>query len=352
MDRKPRPEKLETRPTALREAMVRRLTRQVSSSGRIAFKCVPSMVDTYLDICVATFLGIRRVLSADDTSALRAALSKRLGEGFTTSPHSWVLVDYETELPPSDALRYVVRTKVVTMQEEYKDWIEATPPPLFGAHPDAKVVDVASSLGEPGSVPVLDAGAGDGRNALPLARRGHAVTALEMAPVLVEQLRKDVEAEQLAIRVLEGDVTDPATPLLLGSCKLVVLAGVVSHFRNESQARAMFQRASEVLMPGGMLLLNAFLCHESYTPDRLAREMAQAYGSAIFTRKEIATARDGLPFELLTDESTLEYEKERRPPERWPPTPWFVNWAQGRDIFRLDAGIPPVELRWLTFRRQ
>ena len=60
---------------------------------------------------------------------------------------------------------------------------------------------------------------------------------------------------------------------------------------------------------------------------------------------------EGLPFERVTDESVLEYEKEHLPAEAWPPTGWFVPWVAGQDLFDIPENRSPVELRWLAYRR-
>jgi hypothetical protein len=59
----------------------------------------------------------------------------------------------------------------------------------------------------------------------------------------------------------------------------------------------------------------------------------------------------GLPFTLISDESTHDYEQEHQPKEGWPPTGWFVEWSKGNDLFDLPSGRSPLDLRWLCYRR-
>ena len=47
----------------------------------------------------------------------------------------------------------------------------------------------------------------------------------------------------------------------------------------------------------------------------------------------------------------LAYEKEHLPREAWPPTRWFEEWTDGRDLFDLPAGEAPMDLRWLAYKR-
>lgn len=52
---------------------------------------------------------------------------------------------------------------------------------------------------------VLDVAAGDGNTALAAARRGAAVTALDISPAQLERGRKRTEAAGLAVQWVEGD---------------------------------------------------------------------------------------------------------------------------------------------------
>jgi protein-L-isoaspartate O-methyltransferase len=54
----------------------------------------------------------------------------------------------------------------------------------------------------------------------------------------------------------------------------------------------------------------------------------------------------------VSNDSVHDYELEHLPTEAWPPTPWFINWALGLDVFETDREHCPVELRWLVFRKK
>jgi len=106
------------------------------------------------------------------------------------------------------------------------------------------------------------------------------------------------------------------------------------------------------LAPGGRLLLNAFVPTDGYKPDDVTRQVAEVAWCTLFTRGELATVTDELSLERISDESAFDYEKEHLPAEAWPPTPWFEDWAHGRNVFALPPGKVPVELRWLDYRRR
>ena len=55
---------------------------------------------------------------------------------------------------------------------------------------------------------------------------------------------------------------------------------------------------------------------------------------------------------VAPNESVHDYERDHLPTEAWPPTNGFVPWSQGRNVFAVDPGKEPMELRWLVFRRR
>lgn len=120
-----------------------------------------------------------------------------------------------------------------------------------------------------------------------------------------------------------------------------------------SQPEEMFAQTDPgVLLQGMLARLNTrILTVDDYEPDQLARQMSQVNWSSFMTKSELAAAMDQLPIEMLSDESQLEYERNHLPAEAWPPTGWFINWASGRDLFGFDNVKPPMELRWLVFKR-
>ncbi|PRC55960.1 SAM-dependent methyltransferase, partial [Mycobacterium sp. ITM-2017-0098] len=83
--------------------------------------------------------------------------------------------------------------------DTYDNWVATRKPPLFGSNPDARVSALAAEITDPGTARVLDIGAGTGRNALAMARRGHPVDAVELTPKFAEILR--AEAYKLLLNV-------------------------------------------------------------------------------------------------------------------------------------------------------
>jgi SAM-dependent methyltransferase len=286
---------------------------------------------------------------------LRALLAKNLEEGFRATANGQLVISYETSVTPHLRKNLACRVAVTGPADtsKYEHWRQASHgQALFGSHPDARVLSLVAELGPAQSVPILDIGAGIGRNALPLARLGHAVEAIEVTPRFAQELRDTAQRENLPVSVIPQDFFDPCAPLSLGLYRAIILSEVVSDFRGTRQLRLLFERAASCLLPGGKLLFNIFLAAPAYRPDALARQMAEVAWSCLFTRDELHTALSGLPLTIVSDVAVVEYEKSHLPPDAWPPTPWFKSWASGQSIFPLGSDRSPMEMRWIAAERQ
>jgi SAM-dependent methyltransferase len=339
-------------PLILRDAIVARLPHRSTGSGQLRWPAIPALIEHYQQTLITLFAGLGRRFDEAESRELRAALARELDAGFAASPYSKLLVEFRTEEPPETGVIYDVKHEVITVSDEYDEWLRTRQPPLFGAHPDAKVISLATALGLPHTVAILDVGAGTGRNTLPLAKAGFRVDAVELAPGLAAVLRDDLRTANVSAEVFEGDALDPNLGIAVGKYQLVVLAEVVaSHFRDAGQLRQLFEQASRWLAPSGVLLFSAFLASDGYEPDALAKQASQVFWSCLFTRRELDDACRGLPFMRVSDESTYAFEHQHLSAEAWPPTGWFVDWSRGRDLFELSSGAAPHELRWVVYRR-
>jgi hypothetical protein len=156
----------------------------------------------------------------------------------------------------------------------------------------------------------------------------------------------------LPLRVFESDVLDEQLRLEPARYRLAFASEVLTDFGSVEDARILFGKLAEALAPGGLLLFNAFLGRNDYEPDRLAREFGYTWFSSLFSRKDLSFLVDELPFELVSDESTHDFEKAHTEPQAWPPTTWFESWSQGSNVFDVPLGKAPIELRWLLYRRK
>ena len=335
-------------PNLLKDALARRLMRRTVAQGSITIPAVPGMLDLYVDVCTRMFLALGRAFTPEERVHAREILANKLSEAFAGSPRSHVTIRYNA--PVGTVLTYEVSAEVATVAAAYEHWISSRTPPLFGTHPDARVMALAEELTEPASSPVLDIGAGTGRNALALARRGHPVDAVEMTPKFAEMLQADAAKENLTLRVIQRDMFE-ASEELRHDYRLILLSEVLSDFRGTDELRQLFELASGALAVGGALVFNVHVAAQGYTPDKAAREFSQQCYAMLYTYHELAQAADGLPLARVADDSVYEYEKANLPEEAWPPTGWYAEWVAGQDVFDLARELCPAEMRWLVYRK-
>jgi SAM-dependent methyltransferase len=296
--------------TQLRASIVRQLYRRSGATGQIQLPAVPGLIDEYVTMCDTIFGAVGRKCTAEELAHLRAVLSDQLAQAYAASPRSMITISYNA--PSSQLLNYHIKPEWWTIEGAYENWIGIRQPPYFGTEPDARVVALAGEAPDPGKFPVLDIGAGTGRNALGLARRGYPVDAVELTPKFADIVRADADRELLDVRVIQRDVFETLDDLRR-DYQLIVVSEVVSDFRTTQQVRGLFELASRCLAPGGRLVFNAFVAHDGYTPDDAARELGQQSYTSMVTRDEMAIAVAGLPLTLLADDSVHDYEKQHLP---------------------------------------
>jgi precorrin-6B methylase 2 len=335
-------------PSVLREAVARRLYRRAVVTAQITVPAVPSMIDEYVTMCANAFAVAGVQYTAEQSAQLKTVLAAELDKAYTASSRSNIVISFHA--PFGIAMNYRLATESVTIGGAYDGWVSTREGPLFGTEPDARVWALASEAADPRTHPVLDIGAGTGRNALALARRGHPVDAVEMSSKFADIIRAEAQRESLAVRVMNGDVFETMDGVRR-DYQLIVLAEVVPDFRTTGELRGIFELAADCLAPGGQLVFNAFLAREGYIPDDAARELGQQCNTMIFTRDELTTAASRLPIDLVSDDSAYEYEKTHLPDGAWPPTVWYDGWASGLDVFDLEREDSPIELRWLVYQK-
>jgi precorrin-6B methylase 2 len=336
-------------PPMLREAMARRLFRRAVMTAQITVPAVPSMIDEYVNMCDNVFAASGVRYTAEQSDQLKSVLAAELLKAYSASSRSNIVISFHA--PFGIGMNYRVTTESVTLGGAYDGWLDTREGPLFGTEPDARVWALAAEMPDAASHPVLDVGAGTGRNALALARRGHPVDAVEMSPKFAKIIALEAERESLPVRVLAGDVFETMDGVRR-DYEMIILAEVVPDFRTTGELRGIFELAADCLAPGGRLVFNTFLARDGYTPDDQARELGQQCNTMIFTRDELRIAASELPFDLVSDDSAYEYEKIHLPDGAWPPTSWFDGWASGLDVFDVEREDSPIELHWLVYGKR
>jgi 2-polyprenyl-3-methyl-5-hydroxy-6-metoxy-1,4-benzoquinol methylase len=337
------------RELALRPATLRVADRMTRLSGTIEFPALPALCDHITQKLADLFSGFSRPFEPARIGQLRDLVARALDQAYQGSSASRIAVNFSAE--EGHYVNFDIDVRHVTVKEKYEALEAKSKAPLFGRVPDAMVMSAAAQLGERAEARVLDVGAGDGRNAVPLARLGHPITAIEPTPAFSEQLRKAANDEQLPVTIVAQDFLSPECVLERGHYRLVVISEVLTHFGRLEGLRTAFSRVADALSPGGVVVANVFVAEHWYKPEPLARQIGEMVWSCFFTEPELDFITTELPFEKITDEPVLDYERERAP-KTWPPTGWFEDWANGRNVFETTTGISaPIELRWLVFRR-
>src|ERR1700753_3749821 len=228
-------------PDTLREGLARRLYRGSVVTGQIALQAVPGMIDEYVKMCDTVFAGVGVRFTAEELARLKTVLEGELAIAYEASPRSRIVISYDS--PVGRILNYYVKAEWSTIEGAYDYWVATRQPPLFGTEPDARVWAPAGEPAGPRTHPVLDVGAGTGRNALALARRGHPVDAVEMTPKFADMIRAEAQREALSVRVIQRDVFATMEDLRR-DYRLVVLSEVGSDFRTTQQLRGVVELAA------------------------------------------------------------------------------------------------------------
>lgn len=332
-----------------RQALSRRVQRRIECNGKIVLPAVPGMQDDYLLRCEKLFAAVGRQLNQAERDRLRQVLANQLTAAFARSHRSTITINYQADI--AKPLSYSVTTQAAELAQTYEGWVKTRQPPYFGLHADAKVLATAEEISVASRCHVLDVGAGTGRNALALARRGHPVDAVELTAGFADMLRDTAHKEGLPVRVICEDVFR-SSDKLRQDYGLVVVSEVVSDFRSLTEWRLLLELAARSLQVGGRLLVNAFVTQDHYFTDSAAREFAQQVYSFFMTPAELQSGIDGLPLTLTSTESAYDFEKSHLPSEAWPPTSWYAEWVGGQDIFDLPREESPVTMLWLVLERR
>lgn len=150
----------------------------------------------------------------------------------------------------------------------------------------------------------LDVASGDGRNALALAKGGHAVTAIDIAGAGLARLRSQARDQGLSIEAIQADLEEYPLPI-----RYFDVAVVACYLQ-----RSLFARVKDCLVPGGVAVVETFLIdqreigHPRNPAFLLERgELAQAFADF-----EILVSEEGL-FDLGGERAYLSRLAARRP---------------------------------------
>lgn len=124
-----------------------------------------------------------------------------------------------------------------------------------------EILDLLTQL--PCGAKVLDLGCGDGRNAIPLARAGFNVTALDISEAGIRKLNTLAEREGLTIRASVADMTTYDFP---EKCDLIISHGCL-HLVERNQWERMIEQFKAHTAPSGFNVITVFTDTVPAPPD-------------------------------------------------------------------------------------
>ncbi|MCX7621130.1 MAG: class I SAM-dependent methyltransferase [Acidimicrobiales bacterium] len=247
----------------------------------------------------------------------------------------------------------------------YDDWY---PPD----ETSAQTVDTLAELADPRQ-PILELGIGTGRLALPLAKRGFDVRGIDASTKMIERLRSKPGGEKIAVTLgdlgsvqvpprpntaaeppppantgpgaapLAPAITEPSSATATERCALVFAAGntIFGLLSADAQA-ACFRRVSDVLIPGGRFVVEAFVPPDdgdSGQEDVAIRSMtAQQLVLSAARRNPTQQTISGHYIELRDGSVTLR--------------PFHLRYASVAELDAMaDAAGLELEHRWSSWRR-
>ncbi|NJR68402.1 MAG: class I SAM-dependent methyltransferase [Synechococcales cyanobacterium CRU_2_2] len=306
-------------PLDLTPSILRNLNARTLYRGDILFPCIPAACGAYVSHLDTLMRNFGQAFVPEELEQLSTLLLTAMSQGYAQSPNAQIVFHYEVKgtAQLQKTIACEISLVLPSLGEQYDTWYRMEDAsPLFGGVADAKVLAVLAEL-----LPiettgmerprVLDIGAGDGRNAIPIAQKNYQVDAVDLTPELTAELKRKVAQIQLEprLKAFAADLLDPAISFQTDCYDLVFLSEVTSHFRSVDELRQMFLKVSACLKPGRYLLFNCFLAKEGFEPDDMAVEMSQIAWSSLFLRSQLEAAQTDLPLRLISDESAIEYER-------------------------------------------
>jgi SAM-dependent methyltransferase len=320
----------------------------LNASGTLVFPAVPGLQGTYVAMSEALFRALGRSVSLEQSRELLEQFADVMKDAFDRSQRSNVVLTYEA--PSGKPLKYSLTAEPIELPEAYEQWHSVLHEELFGEFPDARLLTLLEqeAVEKPG--PILDLGAGLGRNAFALATRGYSVDAVELSPSFVAAMTKEASKRRLPFRVFERNLFSGVEGLER-DYRLVLASGLVGDLRSQEQLRHLFELSSSLLVPGGLLVVNIHFVSEHFEADDADRNWAQQCCSMFYNPFEVALAIQDLPLELIAADDAYQFERTHLPEEHWPVTPAFVEWATGRHLHAVEQKHCPVTLKWLVMRK-
>ncbi len=140
-----------------------------------------------------------------------------------------------------------------TQAEYYGNAVSGVYDLLYPLRDPKAVIDRFSELVAPGSQ-IIEAGAGNGRIALPLARAGFAVTAIDLSDAMLDALER--KAGDVPVRTVKADIT--STEVQFEGDVVAILNSTLFMLATQRLQAQFMQNAAGWLRAGGFLVVEAY----------------------------------------------------------------------------------------------
>ena len=184
------------------------------------------------------------------------------------------------------------------------------------------VVDVFAEHGVPEGASVLDLGCGTGGHAVPLARRGYAVTGVDRSPEMVALAVEKAQRESLGARFEVGDIRTLRLDRTFDA--VISMFAVISYQLTNEDLAATFQTVAAHLEPGGLFVFDVWFGPAvlSERPESRSKTVHTAEGDTVTRRAtpvldvvaqtvrvdyEIVRERDGVVIETARESHTVRF---------------------------------------------
>jgi 2-polyprenyl-3-methyl-5-hydroxy-6-metoxy-1,4-benzoquinol methylase len=159
---------------------------------------------------------------------------------------------------------------------------------------------------------IIDFGAGTGRLAIPLAKMGHSVTAVEPCTEMLDVLRTKVGSEKIECVCLKMQDYSSPPRFDFATCVFTVLI----YLLDDSDLRASMRSVSQALKPGGQLLLDvpsrAVFRGLSFNSESCNRNVqVTPLAGDIFQYVEVSDIKTTQGVETFTDSFKIRYWKSK-----------------------------------------
>ncbi|MDD3013711.1 MAG: class I SAM-dependent methyltransferase [Candidatus Gastranaerophilales bacterium] len=197
-------------------------------------------------------------------------------------------------------------------------------------------------------VDILDVGAGDGRNSIPIANNGYNVVAIEKESNGRKQIERLAKENKLKIGIFDYDIT-ANKPMILKKFNFAFMTLVTQHFTVDRLGKSI-ANISGMLKENGILLFNALVRDKGHEDLSLLKD--SGFGGDSFQEDSV---RDGTchfkeqDILDITVKENLELIKIEDYKEHGSSRPRYIDsWRWGME--KGKNYNRPVTLKWFVFK--